>query len=660
MGKNRGRGISRRAFIGGSVGAAATAALWTPDLWTPARASALRAMASTVADPSGTTLESTIVLGTGSGYVTLSEGPGWPTLERTELAALQPGRVGTRTAVAAIVQLTDVHVVDAQSPGRVEFLDRYGDPYTGAFRPQETLTTQVQTSMVQRINQVARGPVTGRPLDCAVSTGDNVDNQQTNELDWFLAVLNGGTVEANSGSAGSYEGVQSSSWGDPAYWHPDGGAPSGEYDTRGFPRIPGLLDAAVAPFESDGLTIAWYSCYGNHDGLIQGNLPTSATADALFVGDRKITDLPAGSTPLQFVGGMFTQIEGVVAGLDAGTTPFRTVTADERRRTVKTAEWVQAHLDHPGRVGPPGHGYDESHLDAPALYYSFEIAPGVLGISLDTGGYNSGSIGQTQLDWLEAELARAHSAAFDTSGAPVTPGGTDQLVLLFSHFTIGTMNGSIPDPARPDEKRYQGPELVAFLQRWPNIVAWINGHTHTNTVTPVPDPSGRTNGFWEITTASHVDYPEQARIIEVVDNGDATISLVCTMLEHAAPITPDLDDTSALGLASISRELSANDVGVDQLAHLGPVEALNVELALPAPFDLVAAGITGGATSTAGSTPPGSTPGGAGGPDDPGGSTGSTGVLVGVGAVAVAGAAVAGAVALRRRGDDAGDPTSAT
>jgi metallophosphoesterase (TIGR03767 family) len=660
MGNNWGRGISRRAFIGGSVGAAAGAALWTPDLWTPARASALRAMTTTVVDPAGTTLESTIVLGTGGGYVALAEGPGWPTIERTELGSLTPGRVDARTAIAAIVQLTDVHVVDAQSPGRVEFLDRYGDPYTGAFRPQETLTTQVQTSMVTRINQVARGPITGRALDCAVSTGDNVDNQQTNELEWFMAVLNGGTVRANSGSPAGYEGVQAADWDDPSYWHPDPGAPSGEYDTKGFPRIPGLLEAATAPFASDGLNIAWYSCYGNHDGLIQGNLPTSATADQLFVGDRKIADLPPGMTALQFVGGMFTQIESVVAGLDAGTTPSRTVTPDERRRTIKTAEWVQAHLDRPGKVGPPGHGYDESHLDAPALYYSFEIAPGVIGISLDTGGYNSGSIGQIQIDWLEQELAAAHSSAFDPTGAPSKPGGTDQLVLLFSHFTIGTMNGSVPDPQRPDEKRYQAAELVAFLQRWPNIVGWVNGHTHTNTVTPVPDPSGRTNGFWEITTASHVDYPEQARIIELVDNGDGTISLLCTMLEHAAPITPDLDDTSMLGLASISRELSANDLGVDPLAHLGPIDALNVELALPAPFDLAAAGITG-AAATSGSTPPGSTDGAL--PTTGADTGGSAGVLVGVGALAVVGAVAAGAVALRRRGtagvdDDATPPAT--
>ena len=99
-------------------------------------------------------------------------------MPRTELAPLDDARVDRRVALAAVVQLTDVHVIDAQSTGRVEFVDPFGEPYTAAFRPQETLTTQVQTSMVHRVNAVARGPVTGRPLDCAVSTGDNIDNQQ--------------------------------------------------------------------------------------------------------------------------------------------------------------------------------------------------------------------------------------------------------------------------------------------------------------------------------------------------------------------------------------------------------------------------------------------------------------------------------------------------
>ena len=41
----------------------------------------------------------------------------------------------------------------------------------------------------------------------------------------------------------------------------------------GFPTIPKLLDAARRPFTAAGLDIPWYTCFGNHDGLSQGNFP---------------------------------------------------------------------------------------------------------------------------------------------------------------------------------------------------------------------------------------------------------------------------------------------------------------------------------------------------------------------------------------------------
>jgi hypothetical protein len=56
-------------------------------------------------------------------------------------------------------------VVDAQSPGRVEFLDRYndgpGEPllFGSAYRPQELLTPHVSDSLVAAVERVGIGPV---------------------------------------------------------------------------------------------------------------------------------------------------------------------------------------------------------------------------------------------------------------------------------------------------------------------------------------------------------------------------------------------------------------------------------------------------------------------------------------------------------------------
>ena len=167
-----------------------------------------------------------------------------------------------------------------------------------------------------------------------------------------------------------------------------------------------------------------------------------------------------------------------------------------------------------------------------------------------------------------------------------------------------------------------------LLSRFPNMVAWVNGHSHVNRVTPVPDPSGRTGGFWEISTAAHVDYPEHGRLVEVVDNGDGTLSLFATIIEHAAPAATDPADLSPLGLASISRELSANDGQFDP-GRLGLPIDLNVELVLAAPFVL---------------SPTADAPG-----DMAGATLAATGG-VSIAAPVIAGtAALAGALALRRR-----------
>ena len=53
-------------------------------------------------------------------------------------------------------------------------------------------------------------------------------------------------------------------------WRPPAAGPY-----AAFPRYPGLLDRAQAPFQAAGLKVPWYISRGNHDGLIQGNAPAS-------------------------------------------------------------------------------------------------------------------------------------------------------------------------------------------------------------------------------------------------------------------------------------------------------------------------------------------------------------------------------------------------
>lgn len=92
-------------------------------------------------------------------------------------------------------------------------------------------------------------------------------------------------------------------------------------------------------------------------------------------------------------------------------------------------------------------------------------------------------------------------------------------------------------------------------------------------------------GFWEITTASCIDFPQQQQTVEIVDNRDGTLSLVTTVIDHRSPVTPG-NSGSVADLASRSRELAANDWAENPLMRRGSPLDRNTELLLPAPFDL--------------------------------------------------------------------------
>jgi metallophosphoesterase (TIGR03767 family) len=396
-----------------------------------------------------------------------------------------------------------------------------------------------------------------------------------------VTALDGGELAANSGDPAAYEGVQASDWLDRRFWHPDGIAGGDRWTDAGFPLVPGLLDAAIRPFETPALSCRWYATYGNHDGLIQGNLPGSVAFDALLTGTRKIESLPAAQAA-EFLAKVFGDVSALANEIGSGVYPSRSVTADPNRRFLSTDAWVQRHLDSPAIPGPVGHGFTEAHFDLPGLFYEFEVAPGIVGLVLDTGGYNSGSIGELQLQWLRSRL-EAHSSTYvGEDGREVTTGHADRLIMAFSHFPASSLNGSTGDPARPNERRVLGAEVEALFHRFDNFVAWVNGHHHTNRVTPRPDPAGRTGGYWDINTCSHVDWPQQARIIEVADNGDGTLSIFTTLVDHDSPLAP-ADLNGVAQLASWSRELAANDPQSNLEARLGPVDARNVEMGRRSP-----------------------------------------------------------------------------
>jgi 3',5'-cyclic AMP phosphodiesterase CpdA len=437
---------------------------------------------------------------------------------RTELAPA----AALGAPLGTLAHLTDAHVLDAESPARVPFLARLGEPFTSTFRPHETLTAQVMEGAIRAVN--ALGP------DAVIQGGDLIDNAQDNELTRGLALLAGGRVDPNSGARG-YRGVQIEGNPDPFYYRPDVDAP----------RYPGLLAAATRRFHDAGLKAPWYPVLGDHDLLVQGILEPTALTDRIARGGRAVWELPKG---LKAPPGASSLAAAAPDGLpDPGlfeplieqlvSAPGVDVPADPTRRELSPGD-VVARLR--GAASLPRGG-------GALLDYSFDVGERLRVIVLDLarrGGGSDGLVHAGQASWVAGQLARAG----------------ERWVLFVSHQPLASSVG--------------GASVLALLDRHPRTVAALCGHTHANRITPRRGPGG---GYWLIETASLIDYPQQARALRVYETEGGGVALRTWMLDHAPG-----------GLGNVSRELSyLYAQGGRPKGFAGQAHDRNVTLFRPAP-----------------------------------------------------------------------------
>lgn len=490
------------------------------------------------------------------GYTAWDVGPGLPHEKRTDLA---PGYKGAASAarLLSFFAISDIHVADKESPAQPILAGwgaKYGPSSSGllsqAYSPVILSTTHVLDAAVQTANALHKQT----PFNFAISLGDNINNTQYNELRWFVDVLDGKVITPSSGAhAGA--------------------------DTIDYQK----------PYKAAGLdpSIPWYQVIGNHDQFWIGIAYENAKTQAAHIGNT-VLNMKLGLSDPNFI-----NETGVYMGVVDGSAPYGnvvgagpeqdfptppTVVADTNRRSLSTPEsssqnWMREFFT--TTSSPAGHGFTHANLENDFASYSFEPKSDipVKVIALDDtckdktmGGrpayYGAGCLDQARLDWLTRELQQGQDEGklmIIAAHVPIKPQASldDKTPFPLFHSVslsgdaagqqankssnseaIGQANKSSNNEAAGQANNTADDKLLAVLHTYPNLIMWIAGHRHMNTVTAQPynaaDPSDHPErGFWEVETASLRDFPQQLRTFDIRRNSDNTISIVTTNVDTA-------------------------------------------------------------------------------------------------------------------------------
>ncbi len=488
------------------------------------------------------------------GYSAWQAGDGLPYEMRAELA---PGYNGAsnEARLLSFFTITDIHIADKESPAQplyVGWSALYGAPTScgSAYSPVILSTTHVLDAAIQTVNALHKQS----PFDFGISLGDGINNNQYNELRWFIDVLDGKVITPSSGA--------------------HDGACAIDYQK---------------PFKAAGLdkAIPWYQVLGNHDQFWMGSAYENIKTMQAHIGNT-ILNMKNAQDPSE--GGVNSY--GAYMGVVDGSTPYGdvikagpeenfsippTVIADPNRYALATSastslNWMKEFFT--TTSNPVGHGFTQASLDNDFACYSFEpksdmpIKVIVLDDTVKGAGqpnYARAALDQTRLDWLTGELQMGQDEGklmIIAAHIPIHPQKTFDLnsgnYLLFSSTSI------IDDLS-----------LLNILHNYPNLILWISGHRHVNVVTAQPssDAAHPEQGFWEVETASLRDFPQQFRTFDIRRNSDNTISIIVTNVDPA--VAEGSPAAKSRGYAiGISRIIGATpDTIADTTSH-----AYNAEL----------------------------------------------------------------------------------
>lgn len=486
-----------------------------------------------------------------------------PHVRRADLlpAGKEAGARGAR--LLTFFTLSDIHITDKEAPNQGIYIQRMHPTTpvgTSLYSGVMLYTTHVLDAAVQTINALHAK----QPFDFGLSLGDVCNSSQFNELRWYIDVLDGKAIRPSSGAH----------------------LGAGRIDYQ-------------KPFKAAGLNkaIPWYQVLGNHDHFWLGSIPVdhglrkdlraSYTADEVFAAGDVLVD-PSRIRERTFYMGVLDGSKPLgdvrYAGVTAEFAAPPKIAPDPDRRPLLRAEWMKEFFDTAST--PVGHGFDKAALARGFACYSFvpkaDVPVKVISLD-DTQNEDDGSPdihGHGFLDaerwaWLKAELA-----AGDAAG---------QLMIIAAHIPIGVEPTGPRSPMgwwMDPQNAVTLPELVAELHAHPNLLMWLAGHRHLNTVKAFvsPDPAAPEKGFWQVETCSLRDFPQQFRTFEIFVNADQTISIVTTNVDPAvAEGSPAAKSRKfAVGAQQIVRaDIRTANPTKDPTIHPMPTGSYNAELVVP-------------------------------------------------------------------------------
>ena len=447
------------------------------------------------------------------GYDRFAAGPAQERLRRIDLGdATAPATA--RHSIAYFVHLSDTQLVDDESPTRLALIE--SPDTSGGIRPQEGWLAYAMSATNRTLAGLQQG---GRAFQFGVFAGDCADSAQTNELEWFMSIMNGQPLELDSGDDN-----------DP---------------------VPGPGNDPKDPITPTAFPAPWYFVPGNHDVEVVGVSTVSAQTRAVALGTNAST--------------------GTRDYARWWAEPRRgTVIADPRRALLDRNDIVARLQTGPASPGPVGHGFAAGTDTSMGANYVADVIPGLLRIialdTSDTTGGSQGLVMQTTIDnWLRPQLERAQ-----TDGV---------LVMLASHHATSAIDTRSSEIGAPVPGAVPGADIETLVANYPNVVAWLVGHDHAVRVRAVRGADAGHPGYWEIMSGSIADFPNQSRVIEVVDNGNGTLSIMGTMIDYAAQDC----------LERRFRRLAIMDMVSGWSPDLRGVDRdRNVELVVPVPTSAVA------------------------------------------------------------------------